>query len=284
VHRFASFASRLVAGLVLPLVLPLVPTGPAHAAEILDLDRRVLTSSFVESYVSISDDDAVGFQSPDAGTFLEAAVGGSRIGDVTNAFGEAFQETDVRFDLGDGFRIEGSGGTGFGIDIQDPGFPSRAQGQSDTSLTITFEVTTPLEFALGLALSADLVQLEILSGAGPVSGTVSAFARLYGLSSGFLLDLAIEDDTAGGPAVEASRVLSGVLLPDVYVFELGALTALRGFEDSVGLAQAGFGVDFVALPVPVPEPGTALLVALGLGALSSGRGLRSDRGTSERDA
>lgn len=272
-HRFAAFASRLFVGFTLTLGLLLVPAGPVHAAQIIELDRRVITSSFVEAYVSGSDADAVGFDSAEPGAFLEAAVGGSRIGDVTNAFGEAFQETDVRFGPGDGFRIEGSGGTGFGIDIQDPGFPSRAQGQSDTSLTITFEVTTPLEFALGLALSADLVQLEILSGAGPVSGTVSAFARLYGLSSGFLLDLAIEDDTAGGPAVEASRVLSGVLLPDVYVLELGALTALRGFEDSVGLAQAGFGVDFVALPVP--EPGPALLVALGLGALSAGRSARS---------
>jgi hypothetical protein len=77
-------------------------------------------------------------------------------------------------------------------------------------------------------------------------------------------------------------VLSGVLLPDLYVLELGALTALRGFEDSVGLAQAGFGVDFVALPVP--EPGTALLVALGLGVLSASRIGRGAGRACDRDA
>lgn len=269
-QRFTSLATLLTG-----LIFAFLPADPTRAAQILELDRRVLTSSFVEAYVIGSDADAVGFRSPDPGTFNEAAVDGSLIGDITNAFGEAFQETDVRFGPGDGFRIEGSGGSGFGIDIQDPGYPSRAQGQSDTSLTITFAVTSPLEFALGLALSAELVQLDIHSGEGPVSSTVSAFARLYGFSSGFLLDFAIEDPTAGDLAVEDSRVLSGVLAPDLYVLEIGTLTSLRGFEDSIGLAQASFGIDFVALPVP--EPGSALLVALGLGVLSSGRRAREDR-------
>ena len=269
---FVSLPVSLFSSLFIALLLALAPASPARAAEILELDRRVITSSFVDAYVSGSDSDEVGFGSADPGEFLEAAVGGSRIGDVTNAFGEAFQETGVRFGPGEGFRIEGSGGSGFGIDIQDPGFPSRAQGQADTSLTITFEVASPLEYALGISLSAELVQLEILSGAGPVSGTVAAFARLYGLSSGFLLDLAIEDTTAGDLAVESSRVLTGVLAPDVWVLEVGTLSALRGFEDSVGLAQAGFGLDFVALPIP--EPGPALLLAIGLGALSAGRGAR----------
>ncbi len=253
------------------LLFALLPADASRAAQILELDRRVLTSSFVDAYVTGSDADGVGFRSPDSGTFLEAAVGGSRIGDVTNAFGEAFQETDVRFGPGAGFRISGSGGSGFGIDVRDPGYPSRAQGQSDTSLTILFAVTSPLEFALGLALSAELAQLDIESGDGPVSSTVSAFARLYGLASGFLLDFAIEDSSAGDLPVEDSRILTGVLAPDLYVLEVGTLTSLRGFEDSIGLAQAGFGIDFVALPVP--EPGAALLVALGLGVLSS-RGRR----------
>jgi len=262
VHHHTSLASILHA-----FVLALVLTGSAQAAQILDLDRRVLTSSFVDAYVSTSDDDAVGHQSSQPGSFLEAAVGGSVIGDVSNAFGEAFQETDVRFESGSGFRIQGSAGAGFGFDVHDPGYPSRAQGQADTSLTITFEVTAPLEYAFGLALSADLVELEIHSGQGPVESTVVAFARLYGLSSGFLLDLAIEDDTADGLAVEASRLLSGVLAPDVYSLEVGASTTLRGFEDSTGLAQAGFGIDFVA----VPEPGSAALVAIGLSFLAASR-------------
>ncbi|MBK7951973.1 MAG: PEP-CTERM sorting domain-containing protein [Deltaproteobacteria bacterium] len=272
--------STSIASLLTGLILTFLPADPTRAAQILELDRRVLVSSFVEAYVIGSDADALGFRSADPGTFLEAAVDGSLIGDITNAFGEAFQETDVRFGPGDGFRIAGSGGSGFGIDVRDPGYPSRAQGQSDTSLTITFAVTSPLEFALGLALSAELVQLDIHSGEGPVSSTVSAFARLYGLTSGFLLDFAIEDPAEGDLPVEASRVLSGVLAPDLYVLEVGTLTSLRGFEDSIGLAQAGFGIDFVA--VPVPEPGTALLVALGLGVLSSGRRRHTDRRTTPR--
>ncbi len=72
---------------------------------------------------------------------------------------------------------------------------------------------------------------------------------------------------AGDVAVEEARVLEGVLAPDLYVLEVGTLTSMRGFEDSIGLVQAGFGIDFLA----IPEPGSALLLALGLAGLASGR-------------
>lgn len=256
------------------VVLTIVASAfPAGSAQILDLDRRVISSSFVDAYQVLSKDDAVGFRSSAPGDFLEAAVGGAGVGDLTNVFAEAVQETDVLFGSGDGFRIEGSGSSGVGFDVNDEGYPSRAQGSADTSLVLTFEVTTPLDFAISIALSAELVQLEIKSGQGPVDGTVGAFARLYGLSTGFLLDFSVEDDAADGLPVEETRTLSGILLPGTYSLEVGSSTSLRGFEDSVGLAQAGFGIDFLA----VPEPSAALLVGLGLAFLAGKVGPHASR-------
>lgn len=237
---------------------------PAGAAQILEIDRRVISSSFVDAYQVLSQDDAVGFRSTAQGVFLEAAVGGTGVGDYTNVFAEAVQETDVRFGSGDGFLIRGSGSAGVGFDVNDEGNPSRAQGSADSTLVIIFEVTTPLDFAVSIALSAELVQLEIKSGQGPVDGGVGAFARLTGLSSGFLLDFSVEDVEADGLPVEETRTLAGLLLPGTYSLEVGGSSSLRGFEDSVGLGQAGFGIDLLA----VPEPSAALLVGLGLALLS----------------
>ncbi|MFO0687834.1 MAG: PEP-CTERM sorting domain-containing protein [Myxococcota bacterium] len=252
------------------LVLVFFSAAPTLGAQIVDLDRRVVSSSLVDAYQSLSKDDAVGFRSSAPGTFLQAAVGGTGVGDLTNVNAESVQETEVRFGPGEGFLIRGSGSAGVGFDVNDPGYPSRAQGSADSSLTITFEVTSPIAFTLGIALSAELPQLEVLSGEGPVDGLVAAFARLYG-PTGFLLDFSIEDDDVDGLPVEETRTLSGILVPGIYGFEVGTSTSLRGFENSVGLGQAGFGLDFLA----VPEPTSALLLGLGLAFLS--RSTRSNR-------
>lgn len=91
------------------------------------------------------------------------------------------------------------------------------------------------------------------------AGSTVEPSEACGSAGGFLLDLAIEDIEAGDVPAEEARVLTGVLAPDLHVLEVGTLmTSLRGFEDSIGRVQAGFGIDFPA----ILEPGYAPLVAL----------------------
>jgi hypothetical protein len=257
---------RLSFSLWLSILGFVLPSG-VEAAMLLEVERVVLGSSFVDAAVVYSGSDQVGFGSAESGGFLEAAVGGARYIDVINVITEATQDSDVAIFAGGGLRVAGSGAVGVGFDVDDPGYPSRAQGSADSTLSILFEVTSPSAFSLAVSLSAELAQLSIFSGGGPVESDLSAYARLLGLTTGTVLEVSVEDDVVDDIVATEARLISGILLPDTYLFEIGATTYLRGFEDAAGLATAGFGLDFHI----VPEPGTGMLVGLGLALLARTR-------------
>lgn len=261
-------APRLLARIALVVPLVLLGSGPAaRAVTLLEADRFVLTTSFIDSYQIFSDEDADGVASSEAGLFLEAAVGGVGLGDLVNARGEATQESEIIVSSG-GFRIEAGGGAGGFFDVAEPGFPSRAWSHSDTQLSIIFSVDTPSAYVLGASLFAELVQLEQFSGSGPLEAEVFASARLFGLASGILYEREARDPSAADDAVTNAFTQTGVLAPDTYLLEIYASSFLRGFEDAVGLGSASFGVSFTV----VPEPGTAVLIGLGLVGLTGRRG------------
>lgn len=260
-------AIRLHARIVLFLSFVLATSGPAsHAATLLDVDRFVLTSSFIDSYQIFSDDDADGVASSDSGFFLEAAVAGVGLGDLVNARGEATQDSEVAF-KGGGIRVEAGGGAGGLFDVAEPGYPSRAQSHSDTQISIIFSVDTPTAYVLSASLFAELVQLDQFSGSGPLEADIFASARLFGLASGVLYEREARDASVDDIAVTLSLTQTGVLAPDIYVLDLYASSFLRGFEDAAGLGSASFGVSFTV----VPEPGTSALIGLGLVGLAGRR-------------
>lgn len=166
---------------------------------------------------------------------------------------------------------------GRALDVIDPGLPSRANGLADTALVILFEVDRPRPYALGLSLSAALDQLTLFDG-GSASALVETTARLTGTASGSVFDAGVFDELADGTQVREDYAIEGVLAPDTYLLEIVSLADLRGFENAAGFASTGFGVRFSI----VPEPGTATLVGLGLGALAAGRPRREGRPSSPR--
>lgn len=85
---------RLSGSLWLSILVWVLPSL-AEGAALLQVERVVRGSSFVEAAEIYSDSDQVGFGSADLGRFLEAAVGGVHYIDVTHAFTEPTQDSDV---------------------------------------------------------------------------------------------------------------------------------------------------------------------------------------------
>jgi hypothetical protein len=170
------------------LAAALMAAASARSATLLDVERAVLASTFVDVSPVFTDDDVVGFGSAAPGVDESAA------------------------------------------------------------------------HSFAIALTAELAELSIVSGFGPVDGSFSAYARLIGAATGVHVDWRIEDSLADGAAVAQSQAFSGVLAPEPVALEIGASGFSRGFEDAVGFGTAGFGFQFLALS----EPSAAALFGLAL--------------------
>ena len=245
--------------LLVALATFLTPAA-AHALTLLQTDRSVLTSTFIDLSGVDSDGAASGFESQDAGRFIDAAVDGVGFGDLVVATGEATQDSSISIAPLASLAVDAGGAAGGLFDVQDPGFPSRATSLSTSEFGLVFEVATPRPYLLAAALSAELIELTDFSTDASSLGEALAVVQLTGESSGAVFSLSAIDGSADGLAVSASEVARGVLVPDTYVFEIVASTNLRGFEDASGFATAGYGVQFTI----VPEPSVATCMALGL--------------------
>ena len=253
-----------VASTRVSFALLLLVARPAVGIVLFEVDRQVVASTAVASPPSFRDFDGAGVDSQAPGRFFEAAVSSVGLGDVTNANAEALQDSIVELESNGMLRAEAGASAGAAFDVFDPGFPSRALASGNTTLAFLFELEQESPISAGLALQAELIQLDVFSTPRPVSVSVHARALLVGASTGIVFERFVEDLEADGDAVTDTLSFFGTLPADTYLFEAVALTELEGFEDSVGLATSGFGFDVRI----VPEPGTGALVALGLAALA----------------
>lgn len=260
----------LLGGLLLAPTAIVFAAGAARSATIDELSRVVLVSNFIDVSGVRTDERSEGSEFLSEGPFLEAVVDGVGFGDVANATGEALQDSNVDPLPGGGFRIEGSGSAGGVIDVNDPGFASRAVSTADSSLSIVFSVDRASPFALSVSLQAEILEASVFSSPASLATEAVAFARLVGAGGAVLFESAVSDLTAGDGADLRNESLVGVLEPGSYLFEIAAGNELRGFSDVAALSVAGFGLDFRV----VPEPGAALLLGLGL-LLMPGAGRRS---------
>ncbi|MDJ0787687.1 MAG: hypothetical protein QNK05_12830 [Myxococcota bacterium] len=244
---------------------------PAAALSLVELERSVAVATFVDADGLTSDQDSDGESTDQPGSFIEAAASSRGFGDITNAIAEAVQDSSVVL-ADDGLSADGGGSVQVGVDVMDPGFPSRALGTAETVTRIVFDVTETSRFVLGTALLADLSNLTIFSGSGPVSADVFASARLEGAVSGVVFSLEAIDSAADGAEVSRALDRSGSLQPDSYELVLEARVELLGVEDVAGSGEAGFGFAFQV----VPEPDAPLLLALAA-LLGSGSRCRTSR-------
>ena len=265
-RRAVPFSPRR-APRVFPIVIVLTLAMPAVAAAVtvLESTRQVVVSSFVDVSGITSDAAGGGFESAAPGAFLEAVVDGTGLGDLSVATGEALQDSSLDTTPGGPLRISGGGSTGVVVDVQDPGQPSQARARSTSLLSVLFEVEEASPFALGLSMQAELAELSPFSATASVLTGVSATFSLIGADSGEVFAFETRDDTAFDASVLDDWAIDGVLAPDVYRLEILADTELQAFENAAGFATTAWGVDFHV----VPEPSTALLVALGLAGLAA---------------
>lgn len=257
-------------GLLPGLLAVVFVAAPARSATIDEVSRVVLVSNFIDVSGVRTDDRSEGREVVAVGPFLEAAVDGVGFGDVANATGEALQDSNVEPLAGGGFRIEGSGSAGGVIDVNDPGFVSRAVSTADSSLSIAFSVDRASPFVLSVSLQAEILESSMFSSPSSLATEALAFARLVGAGGTVLFESMVSGMTAEDGADLRNESLEGVLEPGSYLFEIAAGSELRGFSDVAALSVAGFGLDFRV----VPEPGTGLLLGLGL-LLLPGAGRRS---------
>ncbi|MFK7896808.1 MAG: PEP-CTERM sorting domain-containing protein [Myxococcota bacterium] len=270
--RSARFSALLVMplrcirvwGLALGLAASVLVPGSGFAATLLESSRSVLVSTFLNVDGSAPDNDQRGFQSTAPGFFLEAAVGGVRFGDFAVANAEATQESTLAVLGGGGLSLSAGGAAGVSFDVADEGFPSRAEGLAESRFFMIFEVEQPSAFALGLSLSADLEDLLLFSGTPQADAELVATLQLTGLRSGLIVEREVRDEVDDLDSFFDEYALEGVLAPDTYSLEIAATADLRGFENASGFGTSGYGVSFTV----VPEPGTALLLGLGLVGLA----------------
>ena len=253
--------------------------SPVGAATIVDSTRFVLASTFSAVPPSFLDDDSAGQSQNALGRWIDAAVASAGLTDISNANAEALQDTTVA-NAGGVARVSGSASVGASFDVFDPGFPSRAVGNGETGLSVILTVDEASDYRLGLALRADLDQLDVFASPRPVDTRVLVTALLVGASTGVVFERRLVDDLANMETESDTLSLFGTLAPDTYLLELAARVELQGFEDSVGFATAGFGVDFVV----VPEPGPGGLTLAGLMAVSLMRGWRRGWDSNPRGA
>ena len=83
------------------------------------------------------------------------------------------------------------------FDVQDPGFPSRAQGLADSLLSLIFEIDEASSFVLSSSLSVDPIGLNVFAGGGTVNAEVVAMLRLTGLVAGVIVEREVREDQVG---------------------------------------------------------------------------------------
>jgi hypothetical protein len=158
-------------------------------------------------------------------------------------------------------RLEafGSGGAGMSFDILDPGEESFSEAASDSFFELVFTVDEPAAYTLTTSLSAELDELTLLAGPGPISSLIAAFVELSSSTGGVLHERTVVDVGVDDAPVEDLMRVSGVLLPDTYTIQMGAVANGAGTQDAFGDGVAAFGFDLV---VSVPEPEMATMQAM----------------------
>lgn len=250
-------------GLVILVISSVSCVHAAHALTLVDLERSVEAASTANLFSTASQEDQAASSSGATGPFLEASVTSATIALLSQARSEALQDSSVRLSAGGALIADGSGSVIGGVDVDDPGFASRAGGSALASAEIVFELTDPAEYVLAVSVLADLVDLTVVSGDATATADLLARFSLVGAASGEIASGARFDDAADGMPVEDDFFSSGVLAPDLYVLLLESSLQLEATEDAFASGTAGYGFDFRV----VPEPGTGSLLLAGLVAL-----------------
>lgn len=255
--------------LVLGFVLSTALSGSARAVTLIDSTRIVLADTSYDVFLIDADNALDGEARTTPGPWVGAAVSASQLGDLAQATAETTQDSTVTtndplLDL----RVAGGGAAGAAFDVNDAGQPSRAKSFGTTSIEVVFDVAAPAEIALAVSLFADLDELQIVSGDGPVDSDVVAFYSLIGANVGVVSAEGLGDVAPDGFPASDDFLFSGALAPDTYALTIGAQAEVAGFENSLGFALASFGFEMRV----VPEPGAALLLAAVAGACAMRRG------------
>ncbi len=267
-HPLLSLLSLLSlpsARLLFVLLVTLMRVGPAGAAG-LTVDsqtRSIVADGFVENAGVGTDQDSQFVDEPGPGV-LDATVDANAayelLFEAGSATASATQFSDIKTVVPN-FQLEasGSGAASMSFDILDPGADSYSEAAGDAFFQVVFTLDTPAHYTLAASLTAELRARTLVSGPGPIDDFIGSFVELSGNASGIIGERTIVDVNADGSRVEALVGKSGMLAPDTYTLQVGAVAEGSGFEDAFGNGQAAFGFEFL---VTVPEPAAGGMQAL----------------------
>ena len=158
--------------------------------------RSIVADGFVEDAGEGFDEDIVVLDELGLGAFdsrVDADASYESL-DVGFAAATGTQTTEINLQVVNS-RLEafGSGGDGMSFDILDPGEESFSEAASDSFFELVFTVDEPAVYTLTTSLSAELDELTLLAGPGPISSLIAAFVELSSSTGGVLHERTVVD-------------------------------------------------------------------------------------------